>query len=151
MPREVSDQEWAEIEQARAIAKAASEVWDDPQLGPAAKELFKRKNPKVAIPDHDIRSEMRAGFAEIKQQREEEKTAERQAKEDDYWKTERARVKSEFGVTDDGMKDMEKFMLENHVGSYEVAAGYLAAAAIGWLLFAATHASQISQSCRIPG
>ena len=127
MPREISDQEYAQWQEDRQIANLGRQIWDDPQLGPAAKELVKRKNPTVQIPDHDIRMEMRAGFDKIKQERDEEKAADRTAREDEYWKGQRQKVKDEFGYTDDGIKDLEKMMLERNIGDYEVAETYHAA------------------------
>jgi hypothetical protein len=70
---------------------------------------------------------MHDGFRKIEQSREEEKLAEKQAKEDEYWKGQRDKVKSEYGYTDDGIKDLEKMMLEKNIGDYEVAATYHAA------------------------
>lgn len=127
MPREISDSDYAKWQEDSQIAQLSRELWDDPQLGPAAKELVKRKRPGVQIPDHDIRTEMRDGFNKIRKEQEEEKLAERQKKEDDFWKNEKSRVQKEFGFTDEGIKDLEKFMLEKNIGDYEVAATYHAA------------------------
>lgn len=127
MPREISDAEYQEYQTAKQIAALAGEVWDDPQLGPAAKELVKRKRPGLQIPDHDIRTEMRQGFANLEKKHEDEKAAERQQREDEYWKNQRKKVQDEFGFTEDGIKDLEKFMLERNIGDYEVAATYHAA------------------------
>ena len=33
-------------------------------------------------------------------------------------------MQREFGFTEDGMKDLEKFMLDKNIGDYEVAATY---------------------------
>jgi hypothetical protein len=127
MPREISDAEYQQWQIDKQIAGLANEVWEDPQLGPAAKELLKRKRPGVQIPDHDIRMEMRDGFAKMEKAREEEKLAERQSKEDEYWKGQRKKIQDEYGYTDDGIKDLEKMMLEKNIGDYEVAATYHAA------------------------
>jgi hypothetical protein len=124
MPREISDAEYQQWQIDKQIAGLANEVWDDPQLGPAAKELLKRKRPGIQIPDHDIRTEMRDGFAKIEKNREEEKLAEKQAKEDEYWKGQRRKIQDEYGYTDDGMKDLEKMMMDKNIGDYEVAATY---------------------------
>jgi hypothetical protein len=35
-------------------------------------------------------------------------------------------VQQQYGFTDDAMGELEKFMLDNNVGSYEIAAGYKA-------------------------
>lgn len=127
MPREISDQEYAALLSDHQIANTAREIWDDPNLGPAAKELLKRKMPNVQIPDHDIRTEFRKELADRDRKQQEERESERLKKEDDYWKGERSRVQKEYGFTDDAMKDLEKTMLEKNIGDYDVAATYHAA------------------------
>lgn len=127
MPREFSDAELAALKSDLEIAQVAKQLWDDPQLGPEAKALLKKKLPNVQIPDHDIRTEMRDGFARVEQQRQDEKRVEQEQREDAYWKRQRKEVQDGFGFTEDGMKDLEKFMLEKNIGDYEVAATYHAA------------------------
>lgn len=127
MPRELTDQQWAAVEAELQIAQAARAIWDDEKLGPAAKALFKEKNPTVAVPDYDIRKEMKDGFAAIEKRHQDERIAEQHKKEDEHWKQQRSKIQKDYGFTDDGIKDLEKFMLERNVGDYEVAATYHAA------------------------
>lgn len=127
MPRELTDQEWAQVQAELQVARTARQLWNHPQLGAEAKALLKRAHPDVEIPDHDIRQEIKAEFAKRDQQQQAEREAERHTKEDEYWRGQREKVKKEYGFTDDGIKDLEKFMLEKNVGDYEVAATYHAA------------------------
>lgn len=126
MPRELSDAELAAWQEDRNIANAARSIWDDPKLGPEARALLKKKNPGMQIPDYDIRTEMRDGFAAMEQRMQAERDAEKQKREDDHWQGERARVKKEHNLNDDELKDLEKMMLEKNIGDYDVAATYRA-------------------------
>ena len=127
MPREISDEEYAYLQNQRQIADVANSLWNDPQLGAEAKALLKKKHPNLNIPEHDIRSEVRQEFAERDRRQNEEREAERIAREDQHWKAERKRTQDAYGIPEDKMKDMEKWMYDNNVGSYEVAATYHAA------------------------
>ena len=77
MPREISEEEWNFLQQEHQVASMARSVWDDPRLGPHAKALLKEKMPNMAIPDHDIRTEMNQRFAERDQRDREERETER--------------------------------------------------------------------------
>lgn len=124
MPRTISDAEVAQIEQERNLLKFIRSVWDDPELNPEAKALVKRKYPTISIPDLDIRNEVRGMIESDRQERlrlEEEK---RQQEEDRQFDEKRASVRKKYSLTEDGMKDLEDFMVKNNVGSYDIAAEY---------------------------
>ena len=127
MPQQLTDEQWLYYQQQDQKARLADDLWNDPQLGPEAKALLKRKMPNVQIPDHDIRTEMRQEFATRDQKQAEEREAERIAREDNHWKAERKKTQDAYGIPEDKMKEMEKWMYENNVGSYDVAATYHAA------------------------
>jgi hypothetical protein len=124
MPREISDEEYAEYMQARQIKNFVEPIFNDPRLNPYAKTLIKAKYPNLSIPDHDLKNEITQHFNAEKKRADDEKAAEKQKQEDQRISDQRANVQKQYGFTDDGMKDLEKFMVDNHVGSYEVAAGY---------------------------
>lgn len=124
MPREISDEEWNFLQQEHQVASMARSVWEDPKLGPHAKALLKEKMPNMPIPDHDIRAEMDRRFEEFYKRDDEEREQHRVQTEDAFWKGERKKVQDQYGYTEDGMKDLEKMMLEKHIGDYEVAATY---------------------------
>lgn len=126
MPREVTDDEWNYLQGRRQVADLADSVWNDPQLGNAARALLKTKMPNLQIPDFDIRNEMYQRLNEQEQKREEEKAAERRARDEAYWQTEREKVRKQYNFTDEGLQNLEKFMLEKNIGDYEVAATYQA-------------------------
>lgn len=127
MPKELSDEEFAFLQSEHQIASVARQLWDDPTLGPEAKALLKKKMPNLPIPDHDIRAEVRAEFAERDRKANEEREAERIKSEDAYWRGERQKTMDQWGIPEDRMKEMEKWMYTNNIGSYEVAATYHAA------------------------
>jgi hypothetical protein len=127
MPREISEEEYSYLQNRRQIADVADLLWNDPQLGPEAKALLKKKMPNLNIPEHDIRSEIREEFSKRDAKQAEEREAERVSKEDKYWKEQRQKTMDAYGMPEEKMKEMEKWMYDNNVGSYEVAATYHAA------------------------
>lgn len=126
MPREITDEEYNWLQGRRQVADLADSVWNDPQLGNAARALLKKKMPNLQIPDYDIRNEMHQEFAAQEQRRQEEKAAEQRTREDEFWQNQRSAAQKKYNLTDDGMKDLEKKMLENNVGNYDVAASHWA-------------------------
>lgn len=127
MPREISDDEYNALLARKEIADLVEPLWNDPALGKDAKRLLKRKYPNLRIPDLDIEDKVETALAADRKTREDEKAKETREKQQADWKAQRDRVQAEYGFTDDAMKDLEKFMVDNHVASYEVAAGYTAA------------------------
>lgn len=124
MPRTISDAEVAQIEQERNLLKFIRSVWDDPELNPEAKALVKRKYPNIQIPDLDIRNEVRGMIESDRAERQRIEDEKRQQEEDRKFDEARSSAQKKYGLTEDGMKDLEDFMVKNNVGSYDVAAGY---------------------------
>jgi len=122
----ISDEEYNKLMVASHTAAFAESIWNDPALSKEAKRLAKRKYPNLEIPELDIRDEVDARFNAEKKAREDAEAATKQAAEDEAWKKERAEIQQQYGFTDDGMKELEEFMVKNNVGSYEVAASYKA-------------------------
>jgi hypothetical protein len=129
MPREITDEEYNWLQGRRQVADLADSVWNDPILGREAKALLKKKMPNVQIPDHDIRQEMNDRFQQEEERRIQERNTEQQQREDQYWRTKRSETQKKHNLSDDEIKDLEKFMLENNVGDYGIAAEYRAAKA----------------------
>jgi hypothetical protein len=127
MPREISDEDYAHLMQRKQVADFVETIYNDPELSHDAKALVKRKYPKMQIPDYDIEEKVNQRFAERDRSEAEAREAQRREADDAYWKGQRANVQKEYGFTDEGMQDLEKFMLEKNVGDYEVAARYRAA------------------------
>jgi hypothetical protein len=127
MPREVSDEEYNFLQGRKQVADFVESIYNDPVLSKEAKALIKRKYPQVQIPDFDIEERVNQRFDDDKKQRDDEKRAAKEAEEEKRFTETRNRVQKEYGFTEDGMKDLEKFMLEKNVGDYEIAAEYHAA------------------------
>lgn len=127
MPREISDEEYNFLQQRRQIADFVEPIYQHPKWGREAKRLIKQVYPQVNIPDYDITEQVDQRFEAEKKERQEAETARKHQEEDDAWRKERARVKDEYKFTDEGLQRLEKFMIDNKVGSYEVAASYMAA------------------------
>ena len=127
MPRQVSDEEYNWLKGQEQIAKFVGSIYDDPQLNYEAKALIKRKYPNINIPDFDLKNQIEQRFAEERQAREDEARQRREAEEQRDFQEKRSATQKKYGFTDDGMRDLEQFMVDNNVGSYEVAAKYRAA------------------------
>jgi hypothetical protein len=124
MPRTISDQEDAYYRGKEQVANFAASIWDDPALNEDAKRLAKRKYPNLQMPDLDIMDKVNARFAKEKEERDAERKEQRERHENETWQNNRKSVQSKYGITDEGMADLEKFMIDKNVGDYEVAAGY---------------------------
>jgi hypothetical protein len=124
---EITDEQLRQWQEDNRVAAVARKVWDDPRTSDRSKALLKEIFPETVIPDHDIRNEIRGEFAKRDKAAADAAEADRVAREDAHWRGERKKTQDAYGMTEDAMKDMEKWMYENNVGSYEVAATYHAA------------------------
>lgn len=126
MPRTISDEEFAFLQNKRITADFVESIYNDPALTKEAKRLIKKKYPNLAIPDLDIEDRVQAQIDEDRKQRKAAEDAAKQAREDEKWRTQRKQVQDEYGFTDEAMKDLEGWMQDKGVGDYEVAAQYRA-------------------------
>jgi hypothetical protein len=126
MPREISDEEYQFLQQRKQVADFVEPIYNHPQWGKEAKRLIKKVYPQTKIPDLDIEDQVNARLDADKKQRDDEKAAETERVQRETWQQKRASVKKEWGFTDEGMERLERFMVDNNVGSYEVAASYMA-------------------------
>lgn len=126
MPRQITDEEYAYLQQRRQTADFAESVFNDPALNRDAKALIKRKYPNMKIPDYDIEQKVDARFDEIEQQRRDADEAKRNEESDKKFNETRASIKKQYGFTDDAMKSMEDMMVERNIGDYEAAAAFYA-------------------------
>ena len=127
MPRQVSDEEYAFLQNRRVTADFVESIYNDPQLNKEAKRLIKKKYPQLAIPDLDIEDRVQSQIDADRKQRKDADDAAARKKADDEWRAERGRVQKDYGFTDEAMKDLEGWMTDKGVGDYEVAASYRAA------------------------
>lgn len=126
---EISDQElqqlYAELQrlQGRAqIADFIEPIYNDPLLNKEAKALIKKKYPNVQITDYDLEQKFEKRFDEMTKARDDAEKQKREHEEQEQWNTQRKSVQDEYGYTDDGMKDLESYMVKNKIGDYKVAA-----------------------------
>lgn len=126
MPRTISDEEYAFLNNKRVTADFVESIYNDPGLNKEAKRLIKKKYPQLAIPDLDIEDRVQSQLDAERRRREDQETKAKQKADDERWQAERKRVQAEYSFTDDGMTDLEKFMAEKGIGDYEVAASYRA-------------------------
>lgn len=123
MPREISDEEYNFLQSRRVTADFVESIYNNPKLNGKAKALIKEAYPQLEIPpdSQDVRREIDARFAAEAHARQQAETQAREKAEDEAWKTARAKAQKDSGLTDEGMNDIDKWMLENRVGNYEVA------------------------------
>jgi hypothetical protein len=124
MPHQLTDEQMAYFQSQDYKAKLADDLWNDPQLGKEAKALVKKKHPNISIPDYDIEANVERRISEYQKQQEEAKAKEKEEADKKYWDSQRSETQKKYSITEDGMKDLEKFMVERNIGDYEVAASY---------------------------
>jgi hypothetical protein len=126
MPRQISDEEYAFLQNKRMTADFVESIYNDPTLNKEAKRLIKRKYPNLAIADLDLEDKIDQRLtAEETRKRQEAETA-RTKSETDAWNASREKVRKDYGFTDDGLKDLEGWMQDHAVADHEVAASYRA-------------------------
>lgn len=124
MPRNVSDEEYAYLQNRRMTADFVESIYNDPQLNKEAKRLIKRKYPNLAIPDLDLEEKLDARQKADDDKKAKEADDARRAKDTAAWNASREKAKKEYGLTDDGLKDLETWMQDHAVADHEVAASY---------------------------
>jgi len=126
MPRTISDEEYKYLQDKRMTADFVESIYNDPKFNKQAKALIKEKYPNLSIPDFDLEAKVEQRFSaeDEKKQREATEAAARADRE--AWNASRAKVQKQYGFTDEGMKDLEKWMHEKAVADHEVAAEYRA-------------------------
>lgn len=121
--RTITDEEYAYLKGRDVTAGFVESIYNDPRLTNEAKALIKKKYPNLPIPEYDIEQKIERRFA----QRDAEINQRKHQRQVAGWKEKRAEVQKQYGFTEDGMKDLEKFMVARNIGDYEVAASYKAA------------------------
>jgi hypothetical protein len=127
MAKQISDEEWEYLQSRKQTADFVESIYNDPALADEAKALIKKKYPKLPIPEYDLRHEVRSTFAAEKKQRDDAEAEQRKRRQNANWQKKRAETQAKYGFTDDGMKDLEKMMVERNIGDYDAAATFKAA------------------------
>ena len=122
MPREISDEEYSFLQGRRQVADFVEPIYNHPQWGKEAKRLIKKVYPQTRIPDLDIEDSIEARFSAEEKKRAEAETDRKQKEQHDTWQKRRSDVQQQYGFTDEGMKALEDWMVENQVGNYDTAA-----------------------------
>ena len=126
MPRTVTDEEYNFLQNKRMTADFVESIYNDPVLNKEAKALIKRKYPNLAIPDYDLENRVEARLSAADQAKAKEASDAAAKADRDAWNASRAKVKKQYGFTDEAMADLEKWMHEKAVADHEVAAEYRA-------------------------
>ena len=126
MPRTIPDEEYTFLQGRRQIADFVESIYQYPTLNKEAKALIKKKYPNLAIPDYDLETNVDERFAAEKKERDDRETEQRTTAEKERFQNVRKGTQDKYGFTDKAMEELEQFMVDENVGSYEVAAGYQA-------------------------
>jgi hypothetical protein len=126
MARQVEEAEYQRLLGRDQVATFVESIYNDPALGREARALIKKKYPDVQIPEYDIEERVNQRLDAERNEREEKERKRSEDEQDKSFKAQRSKVQKDYGFTDDGMKELEDFMVKENVGSYEVAAGYRA-------------------------
>lgn len=118
MPRTISDQEYAALMGHKQVSEFIGSIYDDPKLNREAKALIKKKYPHLQIAGYD--TEQRVEELLTKEREERLATEQRKAFEE-----RREATRKKYEMTDKGLEDLEKFMVEKNVGDYDVAAQHV--------------------------
>jgi len=122
--REIEETEYQHLKARAQVADFVEPIYNNPKLSKQAKRLIKEQYPDIEIADLDIEDRFERRLDEEKKAREDsEKKRDDDARAKEFNEL-RAKTKKDYGLTDEGMQDLEKFMLERNIGDYEVAAGY---------------------------
>lgn len=133
MPLTLTDEQVAELrrerEQAlrdRQVRESVDGIWNDPELGDAAKALFKKKYPETPIEGYDLKQEVFGRLDREKAEAEKAREEAALAAQTERMQRQRAAVKEEYSFTDDAMERMEAEMRERKVYDYEAMAPFFA-------------------------
>lgn len=126
MPRTIPDQEYEFLQGRRQIADFVETIYQDPALNKEAKALIKKKYPNMQIPDYDLEQKLEERLAADRKEREDRENEQRKKSDEQKFNDMRSETQKRYGFTDKAMEELEQFMVDNNVGSYEVAAGYKA-------------------------
>ena len=110
----------------RQVADFVETIYNDPTLNKEAKALIKKKYPQMVIPDYDIEQRVEERLAADKKERDDKEAEQRKQADEKKFNDMRGETQKKYGFTDKAMEELEQFMVDNNVGSYEVAASYKA-------------------------
>lgn len=133
MPQTLTDEQVAALRKqldegarAKQVSDMVEAIYNDPTLGVEARALIKKKFPDLPIPDYDVEQKVTARLDAERKEREDAAKKQREAEEDERYKSQRKRTQEEYGFTDAAMSEVEKLMTEKNIGDYDVAAQYFA-------------------------
>lgn len=129
----IPDEDWGKIQreierlQGRAqVADFVEPILNNPMLSDRAKALIKEQYPNVQITDYELKQHFQKQIDDLKKEREDKEKAKAEEEERAGWEASKQKVKKEYGLTDDGVKELEDFMVKKKIGDYESAAEYYA-------------------------
>ena len=122
--REIDEAEYQRLKGREQVADFVEPIWNNPALSKEAKRLVKKQYPNIEIADLDIEDRLDQRLDAEKKEREEAEKKRKDAEWDRQFKEMRSKTQKEYGLTDEGMEELEDFMREKNIGDYEVAASY---------------------------
>jgi hypothetical protein len=110
-----------------AVGDRATQIWNHPKASDRAKALWKEVFPDEPIADYDLEQRVNARLDADRKEREEEKRKAREAELDQTIGERRKAVRERYQFTDDGMKELEDYMIARGIQNHEDAAELMAA------------------------
>ena len=125
MPRHLTDEEDLYYRGQDRKAQFADSLFNDPKLNPMMKWAIKQKYPNLPIPGYDEAMQVKQMFDYEKKKRDDEEATKKAETEKQDWINKKTAAQKKYGLTEEGMKEVEDLMHKENTWSYETAAGYL--------------------------
>src|SRR5262245_37957527 len=125
MPKvEIDEAELKQLRSDAQVGQFVAPIYNNPKLSKQAKRLIKEQYPDIEIADLDIEDRFDKKLDEERKAREDAEKARTDEEWDRKFSEMRAKTQKDYGLTDEGMTDLETFMKDRNIGDYEVAASY---------------------------
>ena len=122
-----SNDEHLYTQQQNNVANFAASFWNDPALSNEVKAIVKKKHPNLQITDYDLQQQ----FANFRNEENNRRKIDDEQRKFDADERNRLKLRKEaqdkYGLTDEGMVEVEDHMRKNFIGNYDVAAHHFVA------------------------
>jgi|SRR5262245_15972673 len=109
-------------ELANTLAFLEREYFDDPKVGPKIKRAIKEKHPEANFAELELEDRLTSKEKELDQRISNFEKLQSDKENKAFWDAERKRVRETYDLNDEDMAAVQKHMIDNHVGSMEIAA-----------------------------
>jgi len=93
-----------------------------PEYGREFKKLLKKVDSRIQYPDMESEERIETKLAAHKKEFDDYISNQNAEKNKNYWEGKRKAARDKYSFTDEDIQKVEKFMVDEHVGNYELAA-----------------------------